>query len=155
MYNLLTLNHFRCQNPTGGMSTEGTAGARKRDEKLERPRKKVYLCTMFYRIVGKCYIISLTVHVTYFDEQSTSIPSSIVNSKQDSILGSQGRFSSSRFSFAIPYKASTTLLFILSCAASVYTYLVVSPGMVSYYFEPVNCTVKVFLLLRLFKVNHY
>jgi len=38
--------------------------------------------------------------------------------------------------------ASTTLLFILSCAASVYTYLVVSPGMVSYYFEKVNCTVK-------------
>jgi len=37
--------------------------------------------------------------------------------------------------------ASTTLLFIFSCAASVYTYLIVSPGLVSYEFEPVNCTV--------------
>lgn len=37
--------------------------------------------------------------------------------------------------------AGLTLLFIFSCVATTFTFLTVVPGLVSYHFEAVNCTV--------------
>lgn len=37
--------------------------------------------------------------------------------------------------------ASSTLLFLFSCIGAMYTYIIVNPGLIAYYFEETNCTV--------------